>query len=180
MRSSATKDESNDVLTPEQRRLVMSRIKGKDTRPEMLMRRGLHRCGLRYRLHRTGLPGKPDIVFPKYRTVVFVNGCFWHGHGCSLFKWPKTRGAFWKSKINRTMERDREVSAVLRAAGWRTLVVWECALKGKHRRAPADVQCAAEAYIRHGRESHAEIAEIAECKTSATLPHLHGQGEPPV
>ena len=108
------------------------------------------------------------MVFPKYRTVVFVNGCFWHGHGCSLFKWPKTREAFWKSKINRTMERDREVSAVLRAAGWRTLVVWECALKGKHRRAPADVRSAAEAYIRHGREPHAEIEE---CNLAVAKPN---------
>lgn len=169
MRRSATKNESNDVLTPEQRRLVMSRIKGKDTRPEMLMRRGLHGCGLRYRLHGIDLLGKPDMVFPKYRTVVFVNGCFWHGHGCSLFKWPKTRCAFWKSKINRNMERDQKVSAVLKAAGWRTLVVWECALKGKHRRVLAEVQRTAEAFIRHGQESRAEIAECKRPEAATTV-----------
>ena len=150
---------TTDVLTPEQRRLVMSRIKGKDTKPEMLMRHGLHGRGLRYRLHGVGIPGKPDLVFPKYRAVVFVHGCFWHGHGCSLFKWPKTRGAFWKTKIDRNMERDREVQAALKKADWRAIVIWECALRGKYRRALSDVLNDAEAFIRHGRVSVAEIAE---------------------
>ena len=134
----------------------MSRIRGKDTKPEMLIRRGLHGRGLRYRLHGTGIPGKPDMVFPKYRTVVFVHGCFWHGHGCSLFKWPKTRAAFWQTKINRNMERDQEALAALRADGWRALVVWECALKGKYRRAQPDVLSDADAFIRQGRKSFAE------------------------
>ena len=150
---------ASDVLTPEQRRLVMSRIRGKDTKPEMLMRHGIHRRGLRYRLHRVGIPGKPDMVFPKYRAVVFVHGCFWHGHGCSLFKWPQTRAAFWKTKIDRNMERDRAVQAALKTAEWRSVVVWECALRGKYRRALPDVLSDAEAFIRHGRESVAEIAE---------------------
>ena len=148
-----------DVLTPEQRRLVMSRIRGKDTKPEMLLRRGLHGHGLRYRLHGADIPGKPDMVFPKYRAVVFVHGCFWHGHECSLFRWPKTRAAFWKTKINRNRERDRKALAALKANKWRALVVWECALRGKHRRAEPDVLSDAEAFIRHGRESIAEIAE---------------------
>ena len=161
-----TTEESSDVLTPEQRRMVMRRIKSKGTKPEMLMRRVLYRCGLRYRLHRSDLPGCPDIVFPKYRTVVFVNGCFWHGHGCSLFKWPTTRAAFWQNKINRTRERDRITSDALRAAGWRMLVVWECAMKGKHRIALGDIQRVAESFIRYGK---ADLLEIAESDKSAGL-----------
>ena len=157
--TSTAEDEATDVLTPEQRRLVMSRIRGKDTKPEMLMRRGLHARGLRYRLHGAGMPGKPDMVFPKYRTVVFVHGCFWHGHGCSLFNWPNTRAAFWKTKINRNMERDRQALVALKADGWRAIVVWECALKGKHRRALPDVLSDAEVFIRQGRKPIAEIAE---------------------
>lgn len=152
-------DETADVLTPEQRRWVMSQIKGKDTKPEILMRRGLHRRGLRYKLHQANMPGKPDMVFPKYRAVVFVHGCFWHGHGCSLFKWPKTRAAFWKAKINRNIERDREVRIALKTAEWRVIVIWECALRGKYRRALPGVLHDTEAYIRHGREFIAEIAE---------------------
>ena len=161
---STGEDGATDVLTPEQRRLVMSRIRGKNTKPEMLMRYGLHGRGLRYRLHGMGIPGKPDMVFPKYRTVVFVHGCFWHGHGCSLFKWPKTRAAFWKTKINRNMERDRKALAALKADEWRAIVVWECALRGKHRRALPDVLSNAEAFIRHGRKC---MAEIAECESIA-------------
>ncbi len=157
--TTAAKDETTDVLTPEQRRLVMSRIRGKDTKPEMLMRRGLHGRGLRYRLHGKGIPGKPDMVFAKYRTVVFVHGCFWHGHGCSLFKWPKTRAAFWKGKIDRNMERDREALSALKADGWRVLVVWECALKGRQRRDLPDVMDRAESFIRGSGKAFAEIAE---------------------
>ena len=158
---STEEDGATDILTPEQRRLVMSRIRGKETKPEMLMRYGLHGRGLRYRLHRVSIPGKPDMVFPRYRAVVFVHGCFWHGHGCSLFKWPKTRAAFWKSKINRNMERDRKVQVALKQTEWRAIVVWECALRGKYRRELQDVLSDTEAFIRHGGES---IAEIAECQ----------------
>lgn len=157
--TSTAEDESTDVLTPEQRRLVMSRIRGKDTKPEMLMRRGLHGQGLRYRLHGKGIPGKPDMVFPKYRTVLLVHGCFWHGHGCSLFKWPKTRAAFWKDKIDRNMARDRQALAALKADGWRVLVVWECALKGRQKRNLPDVLDGAEAFIRGSGKAFAEIAE---------------------
>ncbi len=164
----SAKDRTTDVLTPEQRRLVMSRIRGKDTKPEMLMRRGLHGRGLRYRLHGKSIPGKPDIVFPKYRTVVFVHGCFWHGHGCSLFKWPKTRAAFWKNKINRNMERDREALSALKADGWRVLVVWECALKGRQRRDLAEVLDGAEAFIRGGGKPFAEIAEYESIEKRAS------------
>ena len=157
--TSAQEDEVTDVLTPEQRRLVMSRIRGKDTKPEMVLRRGLHGRGLRYRLHGAEMPGRPDMVFPRHQAVLFVHGCFWHGHGCSLFRWPKTRATFWRTKINRNMERDRDALAALKAHGWRALVVWECALRGRHRRTMQDVLSRAEVFIRRGRESAAEIAE---------------------
>ncbi len=112
---------------------MMSGIRGKDTRPEMLIRRGLHTRGFRYRLHCKALPGKPDLCFPKYRAVIFVHGCFWHGHDCHLFKWPQTRPEFWREKIGRNREVDGVATAALRVADWRVGVVWECALKGRSR-----------------------------------------------
>ena len=108
----------------------MSRIKGKDTKPEMLVRKYLHAQGLRYRLHSAGLPGKPDIVLPKYKTVVFVHGCFWHRHeGCRYFVVPKTRTEFWMNKIGRNVANYEKQQAALIAAGWRVLTIWECELK---------------------------------------------------
>jgi len=157
--ASAEGTEVTDILTPEQRRFVMSRIKGKDTKPEMILRRGLHGRGLRYRLHGADLPGKPDMVFPRHRAVIFVHGCFWHGHGCSLFRWPKTRAPYWRTKINGNIERDRHALAALRTDGWRTLVVWECALQGRRGNAMEDVLRRVEAFIRQGRMSIAEITE---------------------
>jgi DNA mismatch endonuclease (patch repair protein) len=109
----------------------MSGIRGRNTRPEMLIRSLLHRQGFRFRLHAAGLPGKPDIVLPRYRAVVFVHGCFWHGHDCALFKWPATRPEFWRDKIGRNQGRDRHVRDELLAVGWRVAVVWECAIKGR-------------------------------------------------
>jgi DNA mismatch endonuclease, patch repair protein len=122
-----------DVLTREQRHLNMSRIRAKDTKPEMLLRRGLHALGLRYRLHRRDLPGCPDLVFPRHNAVLFVHGCFWHGHQCHLFKVPETRREFWLKKISGNVERDKRVIEVLRDEGWRVLTVWECALRGTRR-----------------------------------------------
>lgn len=122
-----------DVLTPEQRRLNMSRIRGQDTKPELVLRCGLHALGLRFRLHRKDLPGRPDMVFPRYRAAVLVHGCFWHGHDCPLFKLPATRREFWQAKIEGNRVRDLRDLAGLTAAGWRVLVVWECALKGPAR-----------------------------------------------
>lgn len=122
-----------DRLTPDQRRLNMSRIRAKDTRPEFAVRRLLHRAGFRFRLHRRDLPGRPDIVLTRYRTVIFVHGCFWHGHGCSLFKMPATRTEFWSAKIESNRRRDEIAVAGLRETGWRSLWVWECALKGRGR-----------------------------------------------
>lgn len=119
-----------DVLTPAQRQLNMSRIKGKDTKPEMLIRRGLHARGLRYRLHDRSLPGRPDLVFPKYHTAVFIHGCFWHAHGCALSKLPATRQDFWQTKLATNAARDQKAVNALQADHWRILVIWECALRG--------------------------------------------------
>ena len=119
-----------DVLTIEQRRLNMSRIRGKDTKPEMLLRRGLHAAGLRFRLHGAKLPGKPDMVFPKYHAVILIHGCFWHGHDCPLFKMPATRPEFWAKKISGNRARDLRTTNALQLTGWRLLTVWECSLKG--------------------------------------------------
>jgi DNA mismatch endonuclease (patch repair protein) len=110
---------------------MMSGIRGKDTRPELLIRRGLFRRGFRFRVHVSKLPGKPDIVLPRYNAVILVNGCFWHGHGCSLFKWPSSRVDFWRNKIEQNRKHDAESLGALKTRGLRTLIVWECATKGK-------------------------------------------------
>lgn len=107
----------------------MSRIKGKGTRPEETVRKYLFSQGFRYRKNVEKLPGKPDIVLPKYKTVVFVNGCFWHHHDCRYFVWPRTNADFWRNKINRNAERDKENINKLQTDGWNTIIVWECALK---------------------------------------------------
>lgn len=112
---------------------MMAGIRGKNTKPEMIIRRGLHARGFRYLLHDKRLPGKPDLVFPKHRAVIFVHGCFWHGHDCHLFKWPKTRREFWRKKIERNQEIDDAALLALINSGWRYCVVWECALKGRTR-----------------------------------------------
>lgn len=125
-----------DVVDPATRSRMMSGIRGKDTQPEMLIRRALHARGFRYRLHCKDLPGKPDLCFPKYRAVIFVHGCFWHGHNCHLFKWPKTRPEFWREKIGRNREVDEQSLLRLNALGWRTCLVWECAIKGRNRYRP--------------------------------------------
>lgn len=117
----------------------MAAVRGKNTKPEMIIRKGLHAAGLRYRLHVKDLPGKPDLVFPKYRAAVFVHGCFWHGHACPLFKLPETRADFWQQKIEGNVARDEAAIVRLRSLGWRVAVVWECTLRGKDRRDLTDV-----------------------------------------
>jgi len=116
---------------------MMSGIRGKDTKPELQIRKALHARGFRYLLHDRRLPGKPDIVLPKYNAVIFIHGCFWHGHDCHLFKMPKSRRAFWNRKINGNRQRDEETYSRIREQGWYILTVWECALKGRGRY-PAD------------------------------------------
>ncbi|WP_338025930.1 very short patch repair endonuclease [Bradyrhizobium quebecense] len=109
----------------------MAGIRGKNTKPEMIIRRGLHARGFRYRLHDKRLPGRPDLVFPKYHAVVFVHGCFWHGHDCHLFKWPKTRKEFWRTKIDRNRAIDERAIVALKEDDWRCCTIWECSLKGR-------------------------------------------------
>ena len=108
----------------------MSGIRSKDTRGELVLRSALHRRGFRFLLHRRDLPGTPDVVFPRYGAVLFFHGCFWHGHGCSLFRLPKTRPDFWREKIAANVERDRVVFAQLMNFGWRVAEIWECSMKG--------------------------------------------------
>lgn len=110
---------------------MMAGIRGKNTAPEIAIRKDLHRRGFRYRLHAKDLPGKPDIVLPRHRAVVFVHGCFWHGHDCPLFKFPSTRPEFWKAKIGRNQENDAKAKSALLAEGWRVATVWECAIRKK-------------------------------------------------
>lgn len=110
----------------------MSRIRGSNTKLEVLVRKALHARGFRYRLGGAGLPGRPDIVLPKYHTVVFVHGCFWHGHDCPLYRLPKTRPEFWQAKIDSNRSRDERVKARLMEMSWNTVEVWECSLRGIH------------------------------------------------
>lgn len=124
-----------DVMTSEQRSRCMAAIKGKDTKPEMIVRKYLFSRGLRFRVQVRKLPGTPDIVLPKYKTVVFVNGCFWHGHnGCKYFRLPKSNVEFWKEKIERNIERDKESMQALFDLGWKVVRVWECELRNKANR----------------------------------------------
>ena len=119
-----------DVHSKEVRSYNMSCIKGKGTKPEEIVRKYLFSQGFRYRKNDKRLPGTPDIVLPKYKTVIFVNGCFWHGHeGCKYFVWPKNNAEFWKAKILQNIERDKRDFERLENAGWRVIVVWECSLK---------------------------------------------------
>lgn len=131
-----------DVVTPAKRSEMMAGIGSKNTKPEIAVRKILHAAGFRYRLHRRDLPGKPDVVLPKFKTVIFVNGCYWHGHeDCDLFRPPKTRTDFWMGKISGNKERDRRKTDELIKLGWNVIVIWECALKGKGR---LDIACLSE------------------------------------
>ena len=125
-----------DVHDKKTRSYNMSRIKGINTKPEEIVRKYLFSKGFRFRKNDKKLPGKPDIVLPKYRTIVFVNGCFWHKHeGCRYFVWPKNNAEFWKNKIESTVERDKRITAELKQQGWKIIVVWECQLKGEAKEA---------------------------------------------
>ncbi|WP_429547713.1 very short patch repair endonuclease [Pseudomonas frederiksbergensis] len=123
---------SADIVTREHRSKIMSMIKGKNTKPEMLVRSVCHELGLRYRLHRKDLPGKPDLVFPKHRLCVFVHGCFWHRHpGCKYAYTPKSRLDFWLPKLAKNVERDLDAQQALIARGWRVVIIWECHTKNR-------------------------------------------------
>lgn len=117
-------------LSAQQRGALMARVKGKDTKPELIVRSLLHRMGYRFRLHRKDLPGRPDIVLPRHKKVVLVHGCFWHQHpGCSRSKRPETKSDFWNAKLDRNVERDKETLDALGRLGWAALVIWECETK---------------------------------------------------
>lgn len=122
-------------MTPEQRHKCMAAIKGKDTKPEMLVRRYLHACGFRYSLHCKKLPGSPDLVFRSLRTVIFIHGCFWHGHEkCKYYRLPKSNTEFWRDKVEQNRQRDSAVIQELESKGWRVFIIWECELKNKSTR----------------------------------------------
>lgn len=134
-----------DIISPGRRSALMSRIRGKDTKIELEVRKGLHALGFRYRLGGAGLPGRPDIVLPKYRTVVLVHGCFWHQHDCHLFRLPKTRTEFWKAKVDSNRARDQRVASDLERMGWYVEIIWECQLRGLSTEARTDaIICLAE------------------------------------
>lgn len=156
MKSTAT-NPGADVHTPQVRSYNMSMIRGRDTRPELLIRRGLHARGYRYRLHDKGLPGRPDMVFSKRRAVLFVHGCFWHGHDCPLFRMPATRTDFWATKIATNRSRDAKVRSALSGAGWRVLTVWECSLRGVDRWPQEQILDICEVFLK-GAISTGEIA----------------------
>lgn len=113
----------------------MSRVKGKNTKPELHVRSLLHQAGFRFRLSSDKVPGNPDIILPKYKAIILVHGCFWHGHDCARFSWPQSNEDFWKKKIEGNQKRDARYLKELNDAGWRVCVVWECALRGKMRMA---------------------------------------------
>ena len=122
-----------DVLTKEQRHKNMKNIRGTDTKIEIILRKALWAKGYRYRKNYSKLPGKPDIVLPKYKTVIFVNGCFWHKHDCPRFVWPSSNREYWEPKILGNVARDKRNGELLREAGWKVIIVWECELKKKCR-----------------------------------------------
>lgn len=120
-----------DVHTPAQRSRNMAAIRSKNSKPELVLRRALHGRGFRFRLHSKALPGKPDVVLRRYHTAIFVHGCFFHGHECPAFKWPRTRTKFWREKIEQNQSRDIRVKKILKELGWRVTVIWECELRGR-------------------------------------------------
>lgn len=122
----------NDLHSKAVRSKNMAAIKCCNTKPEMLVRKALHQAGFRYRLHVANLPGKPDLMFPRHKAVIFVQGCFWHQHQCAMFHWPKTRAEWWRQKISANRVHDEVVQDQLRELGWRVLLIWECAIKGKN------------------------------------------------
>lgn len=153
------------MVSPETRSRMMSGIRGKDTTPEMQIRRRLHRLGYRFRLHVRKMPGSPDLVFRSRRAVIEVRGCFWHGHDCHLFRWPGTREEFWKQKISGNIARDRRNLYTLFEHNWRVAEVWECQLKGKKRQ-PLDEVITRLGTFLDGCEKHCVIGGDQTVRTS--------------
>lgn len=155
-----------DTVDTQTRSKIMARVGQKNTGAEMLLRRALHRKGLRYRLHERSLPGSPDIVFPRYRAVLFVHGCYWHSHGCYRSTVPKSRREFWTHKFETNRLRDERSRELLVAAKWRVLTVWECALSGKLSIPAEDVADAVKCWL----ESKLVVADIEGRPTVDVLP----------
>jgi DNA mismatch endonuclease (patch repair protein) len=122
-----------DTFSPQQRSEIMRRVRSQDTKPEMIVRRLVHRRGFRYRLHAKELPGRPDLVFPKRRKIVFVHGCYWHAHRCPASALPETHRDYWEAKLRRNAERDKRTVRQLRKAGWAVLTIWECQTRNRER-----------------------------------------------
>ncbi|MCL1999904.1 MAG: very short patch repair endonuclease [Planctomycetes bacterium] len=146
-----------DTMDRVTRSRVMGAICSSNTTPEIMVRRLLYKAGFRFRLHAKNLPGSPDIVLPKYGAVVFVHGCFWHGHDCPSFRLPKTRKMFWQNKIEKNQARDGLAATTLRRDGWRVAVVWECALRGRGRIRPERMEKRLSAWVR-GAKKRLEIS----------------------
>jgi len=147
-----------DVLSPKQRSKLMARVSGRDTKPELVLRSALHRLGFRYRLGGAGLPGKPDLVLPKYRAAIFAHGCFWHVHsGCKRASLPRTNAEFWRDKLQRNVQRDAENAYDLKTAGWTVITVWECELYDD----PVAVAEEVASRLRGGSPSTVDYAERA-------------------
>ncbi|MDC8753831.1 DNA mismatch endonuclease Vsr [Erythrobacter sp. sf7] len=142
-----------DVHDPATRSRNMAAVKARDTKPELMIRKALHAAGLRYRLNVRDLPGKPDVVLPRYRAVVLVRGCFWHRHECDLFRRPESRTEFWREKLNANAARDAKAAVALEMAGWRQAVIWECALKGRKKRDFQDTMQRLIAWIRSDEQA---------------------------
>lgn len=149
-----------DIVDVATRSRMMSGIRGKNTKPELALRSQLHRAGIRYRLHVSSLPGRPDIVLPRWHAVVFVHGCFWHGHTCPLFKVPQTRTDWWKDKIAKNRENDSRALLALELTGWRRMVVWECAMRGSSAQSPERVALAVVSWLKSGEDK----GEISGCR----------------
>lgn len=167
-----------DVMTPEQRSRCMAAIKGKDTKPEIIVRKYLFSRGVRFRIQVRKLPGNPDIVLPKYKTVIFVNGCFWHGHeGCKYFRLPKSNVEFWKEKIERNIARDVRNETELKALGWRIIRVWECEIKtvkGREEYLKQLYNCIVRPTHSHFIEPDTDESSMAAEPESE---HIYGKGE---
>lgn len=158
-----------DVVDKATRSRMMSGIRSKNTKPEMLIRKALHARGFRFRLHVKDLPGKPDLVFPKYKAVIFVHGCFWHGHDCRYFKIPKTRTAFWLDKIESNRQRDRRDIAALNALGWRVFLIWECSIRADKKSGDSSVNKAVSFWLLTGTNNlQVDVNGIGELPCSTT------------
>ncbi|MDE0310374.1 MAG: very short patch repair endonuclease [Acidiferrobacterales bacterium] len=160
-----------DVFDKAKRSRIMASITAKDTKPEMTIRKALHRNGYRYRLHDRTLPGTPDLTFRKFKAVIMVHGCFWHGHDCTLFRMPATNQKYWSDKISNNQKRDQKVRQELLDLGWRVLIIWECSMKGRHRTVLDDLIPAIENWL---LSDHRELEISGGSSISgAEPPNLH-------